>query len=79
MTYTISDAQLTIILILVAWELIWKAIALWRAARYNQPVWFGLLLVLNTAGILPIIYVLMTSQRDEAAADGPSSKVALTH
>lgn len=69
MTYTISDAQLTIIIILALWELLWKSIALWRAARFNQPVWFGLILILNTAGILPIIYVLITAARDSDTVD----------
>lgn len=68
MTYTISDAQLTIIIILALWELFWKAMALWRAAHRNQTYWFGALLVLNTAGILPIIYILMTTARDTEEA-----------
>ncbi len=39
------------------WELIWKGIALWRCGRNNQPDWFIAILVLNTMGILPIVYL----------------------
>lgn len=42
----------------IVWELIWKAIALWKCGRNNQPIWFVFILVLNTVGILPIIYLI---------------------
>lgn len=51
----------TIALILaVIWELTWKGIGLWRAGRNNQLGWFIAILLLNTAGILPIIYLLIS-------------------
>lgn len=65
MTYHLSDAQITVLIILAVWELIWKAIALWRAAQRHQPYWFVAILVLNTAGILPILYLLFTEQRKD--------------
>jgi len=43
---------------LLGWSLIWKGIALWKAGRNNQSPWFITLLLLNTAGILPILYLL---------------------
>lgn len=45
--------------ILVVWELIWKGIALWKAAREGQKFWFILILILNTVGILPILYIFL--------------------
>ncbi|MDK2912419.1 MAG: hypothetical protein PWR29_1376, partial [Methanolobus sp.] len=45
------------ILILALWELVWKGIALWKAARNEQKYWFIAMLILNTAGILPILYI----------------------
>ncbi len=45
--------------VLVVWELIWKGIALWKAARESQKLWFIAILVLNTIGILPILYIFM--------------------
>lgn len=44
---------------LVLWELIWKGIALWKAARESQKFWFIAILILNTVGILPILYIFL--------------------
>ncbi len=46
-----------VLLILFVWSLIWKGFALWRAARLSQQNWFIAILVLNTAGILEIVYL----------------------
>ena len=45
------------LIILGTWELFWKGIALWRAGQNKQRNWFIGLLVINTIGILPIIYL----------------------
>ena len=47
----------------VIWELVWKGLALWRAAQNRHKYWFIALLLLNTIGILPIIYILMFRPR----------------
>jgi len=44
--------------LIIAWSVIWKAIALWHAARNTQLVWYIVLVVVNTIGILEIIYLL---------------------
>jgi methionyl-tRNA synthetase len=55
MTY---DTSILIWLIpLIVWEAIWKGIALWKSARNNQLNWFIAVLLLNTIGILPIVYL----------------------
>jgi hypothetical protein len=51
--------------VLVVWELIWKGIALWKAARESQKLWFIAILVLNTIGILPILYIFMFNKGKE--------------
>jgi hypothetical protein len=48
----------TIVLLLVFWDLLWKAIALWKAARNTHKIWFIFLLISNTLAILPIIYII---------------------
>jgi len=53
----LSAFTMSVLLILVVWELIWKGIALWKCGRNNQLAWFIVILILNTAGILPIIYL----------------------
>lgn len=40
------------------WTIAWKGIALWHSARNRQFVWFIVLLVVNTFGILEIVYFL---------------------
>ncbi|MGM0568848.1 MAG: DUF5652 family protein [Elusimicrobiota bacterium] len=48
---------MVVIIILGLWSLIWKGIALWKSGRNNQLKWFIVILILNTVGILPIIYL----------------------
>lgn len=47
----------------VIWEAVWKGIALWRAGRNAHLAWFIVLLIFNTLGILPIIYIFAFSRR----------------
>lgn len=42
----------------IAWGVLWKALALWHAARNNQLAWYIILVIVNTVGILEIIYLL---------------------
>ncbi|MEI7758729.1 MAG: DUF5652 family protein [bacterium] len=35
-----------------------KGFALWRASRNKHKIWFILIMVLESAGILPLIYLL---------------------
>ena len=51
------------LIFLMLWEAIWKGIALWKAGRNNQIVWFVFIFVLNTVGILPMIYVLFVKNK----------------
>ncbi|MDP2789213.1 MAG: DUF5652 family protein [bacterium] len=41
---------------LIVWSLFWKGLALWTAVKNDQKKWFLAILILNTAGILDIIY-----------------------
>jgi hypothetical protein len=43
--------------IIVIWSLIWKGFALWHASKRNEAGWFIALLILNTMGILEIVYL----------------------
>jgi hypothetical protein len=62
MDYHISTTWAGILVFLAIWELAWKGFGLWRAAQNQQTGWFVALLVINTAGLLPIIY-LTTSKK----------------
>jgi hypothetical protein len=42
---------------MLVWSFAWKAIALWHAGRNGQRWWFVALLIVNTVGILEIVYL----------------------
>ena len=46
----------------VAWTLIWKGFALWRSAELRQKYWFIAILLINTLGILEIIYLFAVAR-----------------
>lgn len=56
------NENLFTIAVIVIWELIWKAIALWKAARNDSKSWFIALLIINTVGLLPIFYIFIFSK-----------------
>ncbi len=51
-----------IVLLLLIWTLPWKGVALWKAARLSEKWWFVILLVVNTIGILEILYIFVFSK-----------------
>ena len=51
------NALIVILVVFVIWDVIWKGIALWKSGRNNELTWFVCILIFNTAGILPIIYL----------------------
>jgi len=44
------------------WSLVWKGLALWKASQKQHKVWFVLILVINTLGILEIVYYFWLSK-----------------
>jgi len=54
---TFVDEHTLLIITILAWSLIWKGIALWQAARLSMKGWFISILILNTVGILEIVFV----------------------
>ena len=58
----ISSKYIWILVLALIWSLIWKALALWKSARKNHLIWFILLLVVNTLGILEILYIFLLSE-----------------
>lgn len=53
------NALLFPLLLLVVWTIFWKGLALWHAGRKGQPWWFVIMLMVNTLGILEIIYLFL--------------------
>ncbi|MFA5464211.1 MAG: DUF5652 family protein [Dysgonamonadaceae bacterium] len=54
------------IIILILWEAVWKLIAMWKASRNNHLVWFICIALINTIGILSIVYILMHRNKSTA-------------
>ena len=48
---------------LIIWEFIWKGIALWKSGRNKQLGWFIAIFLINTVGILPIIYLWLFQKK----------------
>ena len=47
---------------LILLDLIAKAFGLWYAARREERVWFIALLVVNSLGLLPLIYLFLIAR-----------------
>lgn len=47
----------------LVWTLAWKGLALWRSATLRQKWWFIAMLVINTLGILEIIYLFLVAKK----------------
>lgn len=51
-----------IILAIVLWQIPWKGVALWKSAKRDHKIWFIVFLLVNTVGILEIIYIFFFSK-----------------
>lgn len=52
-----------IIWLIIFWTIPWKGVALWRSAKLNKKTWFIVFLVINTLGILEILYIYFFSKK----------------
>ena len=55
------------LIILAVWSIVWKGLALWKAARNNHKTWYIAILIINTIGILPILYIYVFSKKKKKA------------
>lgn len=51
-------------IVILAWSIFWKGMALWQSAQNRHLVWFIVLLVVNTLGLLEIAYVFYLNRWD---------------
>lgn len=59
------SSQTALFIVLVLWSLPWKAVALWKAARRGEKIWFIVLLIVNTLALLEILYIFIFSKRKQ--------------
>jgi len=69
---------LMLFVLVFIWSLIWKGIALWKAARAGSKNWFVALLVINTLGILEILYIFVLSKKQKQCACHSCEKESLS-
>jgi hypothetical protein len=58
-----------ILIPLALWSATWKGFALWRAAKNHSTPWFVALMVINTLGILEILYLFVFSKNNFSRKD----------
>lgn len=54
---------IAVILVITIWDSVWKLTAAYRAANNQHKYWFVFLLMINSIGILPIIYFIKHKRR----------------
>ena len=54
-----------VILLAILWTIPWKGVALWKAAKNNHKRWFIVILVMNTLGILEILYIFVFGKKEK--------------
>lgn len=52
-----------LILPLVIIDTVLKTVSLWKAAKNNQLYWFIALALVNSAGLLPLLYILLFQKK----------------
>ncbi len=49
--------------LVILWVLPWKAVSLWKAVKNDSKPWFIALLIINTLGILEILYIFIFGKK----------------
>ena len=62
----LDSGWMAVVILLAIWSLVWKGMALWKSVRHAHKVWFVVLLVTNTVGILDILYFYVFSKRSKS-------------
>lgn len=48
-----------LLILLTLWTIPWKALALWHSSKNNDKTWFIAVMIINTVGILEILYLFV--------------------
>lgn len=48
----------------IIWGIFWKSWALWKSASKKQLLWFVIILIINTLGLLEIAYIFYLNRWD---------------
>lgn len=58
-----ENVYLVVVTVITIWSTLLKGIALWRAANHKQINWFIVMLIINTVGILELVYLFRFSKK----------------
>ena len=72
----ISTAIVAFLFVVISvWEAVWTGLAMWKAAKRNDRLWFVVFLIVNILGILEIIYLIITRKKaSKSPKEMPSLK-----
>ncbi|HNW71430.1 MAG TPA: DUF5652 family protein [Candidatus Paceibacterota bacterium] len=59
----LAGNNLIFLLIMIFWVIPWKGYALWTTVKNNNKIWFIVLLIVNTFGLLEVIYVFGVAKK----------------
>ena len=60
---------LPLVVILFLWEVVLKLLAMWKAAQRKELLWFVLIAIFNTVGVLPLLYLILSKDTKEEKED----------
>lgn len=66
--------SLWLLVVILLWSLAWKLLAFWKSARRKHVVWFIVFAIVNTIGILEILYIYVFSDMMKKQATAPAPK-----
>jgi len=61
--YLLTKIPLSVVILVTIWTLFWKGYAVWTAVKNNHKGWFVAVLILNTFGILEIVYLFAIAKK----------------
>ena len=50
--------------LMITWSIAWKGFALWKAGKNRDFIWFVILLIVNTFGILEMVYLFAIKNKE---------------
>lgn len=68
---SVPAGLLSLFFLLAIWSIVWKGFALWKSARAGSKVWFVVMLLVNTVGILEILYIYVFSKMGRKSMNNP--------
>ncbi len=71
---TTNKQMLFIFILFIIYSFVLKGIALWKAARKAQKGWFVALFLINTLGILELLYIFIFSKKENKIISNKSEK-----